>query len=177
MERVREIDLRGIKEFIKDFGKYIIVAILAVILFIYIISFQQVIGPSMEPNYNEGEIYILNKIKYKITKPKRFEVVVVDTESSKYMIKRIIGLPGEEIEYKDNILYINGEQIKEEFETGSITNDFNTNSLGSAKIPENMYLVLGDNRGDSTDSRKFGFVSIDDIIGKVEFRIWPILKK
>lgn len=176
MERVREIDLRGIKEFIKDFGKYIIVAILAVILFIYIISFQQVIGPSMEPSYNEGEIYLLNKIKYKITKPKRFEVVVVDTESSKYMIKRIIGLPGEEVEYKDNILYINGEQIKEDFERASITEDFNTNSLGSAKIPENKYLVLGDNRGNSTDSRKFGFVDIDDIIGKVEFRIWPIIK-
>lgn len=176
MERVREIDLRGIKEFFKDFGKYIIVAILAVILFIYVISFQQVIGPSMEPNYNEGEIYLLNKIKYKITKPKRFEVVVVDTESSKYMIKRIIGLPEEEIEYKDNILYINGEKVEEDFERASLTEDFDTEKLGSIKVPENSYLVLGDNRGNSTDSRKFGFVNIKDIVGKVEFRIWPIIK-
>lgn len=176
MERVREIDLRGIKEFIKDFGKYIIVAILAVILFIYIISFQQVIGPSMEPNYNEGEIYLLNKIKYKIIKPKRFEVVVVSTESSKYMIKRIIGLPGEEIEYKNNKLFVNGKLIEEPFEMASNTADFKSENLKDSKIPENMYLVLGDNRENSTDSRKFGYINIKDIIGKVEFRIWPIVK-
>lgn len=176
MDRAREIDLRGFKEFFKDTGKYIIVAILVVILFIYIVSFQQVIGPSMEPNYNEGEIYLLNKIKYKLTKPKRFETVVVSTESSKYMIKRIIGLPGEEVEYKDNILYINGEKIEENFERASTTEDFKAEELGSKTIPDNYYLVLGDNRSNSTDSRKFGFVNIDEIIGKVEFRIWPLVK-
>lgn len=176
MERIREIDLRGIKEFLKDIGKYIIIAVLVLILFIYVVSFQQVIGPSMEPNYNEGEIYLLNKIKYKITKPKRFEVVVVDTESSKYMIKRIIGLPNETLEYKNNKLYINGNIIEENFDRTGITEDFNSKEIGSITIPEDYYLVLGDNRVNSTDSRKFGFVNIKDVVGKVEFRIWPIIK-
>lgn len=176
MERIREVDLREIKEFITDIGKYIIVAILVLLMFIYIISFQQVIGPSMEPNYNEGEIYLLNKIKFKLTKPKRFEVVVVDTESSKYMIKRIIGLPGETLEYKNNKLYINGEIVEEDFEISGSTEDFNLEKFDSITIPKNKYFVLGDNRINSTDSRKFGFVDIKDIIGKVEIRLWPIVK-
>lgn len=176
MERVREIDLRNLKEFFKDAAKYIIVAILAIILFIYIVSFQQVIGPSMEPNYNEGEIYLLNKIKYKITNPKRFDVVVVNTKSSKYMIKRVIGLPGEELEYKDDTLYINGEKVEETFLRASATEDFKMENLGIVKIPENHYFVLGDNRANSTDSRVFGVVSEQEIIGKVEFRLWPLIK-
>ena len=176
MGRVREIDLREIKEFFKDFGKYIVVSILVILLFIYVISFQQVLGPSMEPNYNEGEIYLLNKFKYKVTKPKRFEVVVVNTKSSKYMIKRVIGLPGEEITYKDDVLYVDGKIVAENFNRASITEDFDIESLGNNKIPLDKYFVLGDNRGNSTDSRIFGFVDIDEIVGKVEFRLWPIFK-
>lgn len=170
------MDLRGIKEFIKDTAKYIIIGVVVLIMFIYIVSFQQVIGPSMEPNYNEGEIYILNKLKYKLFEAKRFDVVVVSTSNSKYMIKRIIGLPGEHIEYKNNKLYIDGKLIEEEFlKTGS-TEDYNITELDEKNIPKNHYFVLGDNRENSTDSRIFGFVSEDDIIGKVEFRIWPIIK-
>lgn len=170
------MDLRGVKEFIKDTAKYIIIGIIVLIIFIYIVSFQQVIGPSMEPNYNEGEIYILNKLKYKIFDIKRFDVVVVSTANSKYMIKRIIGLPGEHIEYKDNKLYIDGKIIDEKFSKTGSTKDYDIKELEEQVIPENHYFVLGDNRENSTDSRIFGFVSVDDIIGKVEFRIWPIVK-
>lgn len=165
------LDLRGFKEFIKDAAKYIIVAVMILIIFLYIISLQQVIGPSMEPNYNERELYLLNKIKYKLTDPERFEVVVVSTEGSKYMIKRIIGMPNDKMEYKNHKLYINDQLIEEEFEMTGSTYDF-----GPLEIPENYYFVLGDNRENSTDSRKFGYVKKEDIVGKVEFRLWPIMK-
>ena len=170
------MDFRGIKEFFTDALKYIIVGLVVLIIFIYIISFQQVLGPSMNPNYNEGEIYILNKLKYKISDVKRFDVIVINSPKSKYMIKRVIGLPGEHIEYKDNKLYIDGEIMEENFETGSLTEDFNINILNESKIPEDYYFVVGDNRNNSEDSRKFGFISKKDIVGKVGFRLWPIVK-
>jgi signal peptidase I len=170
------MDLRGVKEFLKDTSKYIIIGIIILIIFIYIVSLQQVLGPSMEPNYKEGEIYLLNKINYKLFDVKRFDVVVVDTESSKYMIKRVIGLPGEHLEYKENKLYINGQVIEENFLKNGDTEDYNITSLKENVIPENHYFVIGDNRINSTDSRIFGFVEEKDIVGKVGFRIWPIIK-
>ena len=91
------MDFRDIKEFIKDTLKYIIILVIVLVVFIYVISFQTVIGPSMTPNYNEGEVYLLNKINYRIFDIKRFDVVVIKVDS-KYMIKRVIGLPNEEIE-------------------------------------------------------------------------------
>ena len=170
------MDLRGVKEFLKDTSKYIIIGIIILIIFIYIVSLQQVLGPSMEPNYKEGEIYLLNKINYKLFDVKRFDVVVVDTESSKYMINRVIGLPGEHLEYKENKLYINGQVIEENFLKNGDTEDYNITSLKENVIPENHYFVIGDNRINSTDSRIFGFVEEKDIVGKVGFRIWPIIK-
>lgn len=165
------LDLREIKEFLSDALKYILIGIVILLIFVYVISLEQVIGPSMEPNYKEREIYLLNKIKYKFTDPKRFEVVVVSTSSSKYMIKRVIGLPNDKLEYKNNNLYINDELIEENYDrTGS------TENFGPLIIPENSYFVLGDNRENSTDSRKFGYIEKKDVIGKVEFRLWPIIK-
>ena len=175
MDGIREIDLRGLKEFLKDTSKYIVVSILVLILFIYIISFQQILGPSMEPNYNEGEVYLLNKIKYKLFDIKRFDVIVLKSKKSKFMIKRIIGLPGEKIEYKDNNLYVNGKILEEKFKITGKTTDFNIEKLNKTIIPEDSYFVLGDNRENSEDSRVFGFVKKDEIVGKVEFRLWPIM--
>lgn len=170
-------DLRGVKEFIKDTLKYILIVIIVLVVYLYVASFQQVLGPSMQPNYQEGEIYLLNKLKYKITSPKRFEVIVLNNKKSKFMIKRVIGLPGEHIEYRDDTLYINGEVVKEAFsktlepdETGILEKDVDL------VIPDKCYYVLGDNRVNSEDSRMFGCVEKKDIVGKVEFRIWPLFK-
>lgn len=176
-EKMDITDLRGVKEFIKDTLKYISIIIIVLIIYLYVVSFQQVIGPSMQPNYQEGEIYLLNKFKYKLTNPKRFEVIVLNNKKSKFMIKRVIGLPGEHIEYRDDTLYVNGKIIKEQFskmlepdETGIL--EKNVDLI----IPENCYYVLGDNRVNSEDSRMFGCVLEKDIIGKVEIRIWPLFK-
>lgn len=170
------MDLRGIKELLKDTIKYILLVIAVLIVFLYVVSFQQVIGPSMEPNYKEGEIFLLNKIRYRFMSLKRFDVVVLNNKKSKYMIKRIIGLPGESIEYKDDILYVDGVKVEEKFSRNGETADYDIVKMLNQKVPNGYYFVVGDNRVNSEDSRIFGFVSKQDIIGKVEFRIWPLIK-
>lgn len=130
----------------------------------------------MEPNYKEGEIFLLNKIRYRFMDFKRFDVVVLNNKKSKYMIKRIIGLPGESIEYKEDVLYVDGVKVEENFSRNGETVDYDVVKMLNQRIPNDYYFVVGDNRVNSEDSRIFGFVSKQDIIGKVEFRIWPLFK-
>ena len=169
------MDLRDIKEFLTDTFKYIITAIAVIFLIVYIVTFQQVVGNSMSPTLKDQDIVILNKIHYHIFKIKRFDVIALKYNDTKYLIKRVIGLPGDKIEYKDNILYVNDKAIKEEFLNFQvITEDFSINDLGYTTIPENKFLVLGDNRPNSLDSRKIGLISKKEILGKVNIKIWPI---
>lgn len=167
------MDLRDIKEFFKDALKYIIAVIIILFIAIYVVSFQEVIGPSMNNTLKSGDITIVNKLIYRIRKIKRNEIVSLKKDD-KVMVKRVIGLPGEHIEYKDNILYVDGEKIKDV--TGTFTKDFKLESIGYEKIPKNMYLVLGDNRTNSSDSRTFGLIKEEDIIGKVSIRLYPFNK-
>ncbi len=171
------MDLRDIKEFLSDALKYIITAIVVIVLIVYVVTFQQVVGPSMSPTLKDQDIVILSKIHYRLFKVKRFDVIALKYSDTKYLIKRVIGLPGDKVEYKDNILYVNGKAIKESFiKDNVITENFSTNDLGYKKIPTNMYLVLGDNRENSLDGRKIGLIPKKDILGRVNIKIWPITK-
>ena len=173
------MDLRDIKEFLLDTTKYVGIAVIVLLLVIYVVSLQQVVGPSMSPNYQDGDILILNKLNYKLVSPKRFDVVAIKYKDTKYFIKRVIGLPGESIKYQDGILYIDGEAIEEKFDLMSKTEDFSLETLGYETIPDDYYFVIGDNRGDSLDSRfkEVGLIHKNDFIGKVLFRIWPFKRK
>ena len=159
------------KEKIKPFLPYII--IIAVVLFIktFIVTPIKVNGESMYPTLEEGDIMILNKTAYYFNKPERFDIVVVNMPDE-YLIKRVIGLPGEHIEYKDNTLYVDGKKVKENFKHG-VTDDFNIEELGSDTIPLNTYLVLGDNRENSLDSRELGFIREDQLLGRTSLIILP----
>ena len=125
----------------------------------------------MVPTLLDGDIMILDKIGYRINGLKRFDIVVIKYNNEK-IIKRVIGLPGDYIEYNDNILYVNGKEIKEEYKR-DITNNFSLKDLGYEKIPENKYLVLGDNRSISKDSRIIGLIDKEDIEGYTGIIVFP----
>ncbi|MCM3442454.1 signal peptidase I [Metabacillus halosaccharovorans] len=134
-------------------------------------------GVSMQPTYEEGRLLSINKLGFIFSSLKRFDVILFHPPNSEEIyIKRIIGLPGDEIHYEDDQLYVNGNAVNEPFltssddqidimkKTGSFTLEEITNKT---RIPEGYIFVIGDNRIQSRDSRHFGLVSIDDIIGTV----------
>jgi len=144
-------------------------------------------GESMMPTLNDKDRMIVNKIGYVVGEPERFDIIVFHAPEEKDYIKRIIGLPGDTIEYKNDILYVNGEPVdepyldefKEEYKEqnldGTLTESFTlADKLGQETVPEGHLFVMGDNRRESKDSRHIGFVSMDDVIGKTSIIYWPI---
>ncbi len=168
------MDLRDIKEFIKDSLKYLIVIAIVFFIALFVVSFEQVIGPSMKGTLDAGDVTIVNKLVYKFRTVKRNEIVSIN-QKDKIMVKRVIGLPGEHIEYKDNKLYVNGSLVLEN-NISVETKDFKLEDIGYETIPKDMYFVLGDNRNNSSDSREFGLVKKDEIIGKIVMRLYPFSK-
>ncbi len=168
------MDLRDIKEFIKDSLKYLIVIAIVFFIALFVVSFEQVIGPSMKGTLDAGDVTIVNKLVYKFRTIKRNEIVSIN-QKDKIMVKRVIGLPGEHIEYKDNKLYVNGSLVLEN-NISIETKDFKLEDIGYETIPKDMYFVLGDNRNNSSDSREFGLVKKDEIIGKIVMRLYPFSK-
>lgn len=164
---------KGLK-ILKEIYPYIIVVIVVVLVRSFIITPAIVDGSSMVPTLYNNNVILVNKLDYKASNIKRFDVVVLKYEDKK-LVKRIIGLPGEHVQYKDGGLYINGFVVQENFSHGK-TDDFLLDSLGYKKIPGDKYFVVGDNRPNSGDSRIIGLIDKKDIIGKVTVRIFPINK-
>ena len=135
-------------------------------------------GASMYPTLHNGDRMILSKVG----DIHRFDVVILKApdENVEY-IKRVIGMPGDTIEMKSGVLYINGKKVDQPFiNTEALVkqtvfmDDFTLESLtGESKVPEGKYFVLGDNRGVSKDSRMIGFIDRSAIEGKAVFTIWP----
>ena len=150
---------------------YVIVIGIALLIKFFVFSPIKVNGTSMEPNLKDGDIMILNEIGYYLHGVNRFDIVVVNTGSEK-IIKRVIGLPGEKVEYRDNKLYINGVEVVENFNHGD-TSDFSLSDINVDTIPKNKYFVVGDNRGNSKDSRSIGLINKSQIVGKTNLIIFP----
>lgn len=129
----------------------------------------------MHPTLKDEELFILSKFNYRFTDVKRGDIISLKYANTKYLIKRVIGLPGENVYIKDSTLFINNEKFEESYISKELEyDDFYLKDLGYDKIPEGMYLVLGDNRVDSLDSREIGLISKKDIIGKIAIRFWPL---
>lgn len=177
--------------FIKEVINILLSVIVAYVLFILIRTFLffpfEVVGSSMDPTLASGDRLILNRLG----DLDRFDVVVFpapDTEADdEEYVKRIIGIPGDEITYYKDDLFINGELVEEKYleplkkanDEGQVTNDFSLLDVPgstSAVVPPESYFVLGDNRLVSKDSRMFGFVPANEIEGTSSLRIWPLAK-
>lgn len=162
-----------VKKIVKEAIPYLIIIIAVVLIRSFIVTPIKVDGQSMYSTLNNGDILILKK--YDKTYD-RFDVVVFNNGSDR-LIKRIIALPGEKVEYKKNKLYINGKYIKEPFlKNNQKTYDFNLEELGYKKVPKNSYFVLGDNRTNSADSRVLGTIEKNRIQGTTNFTIFPFNK-
>lgn len=169
------MDWLSIKEFFKDSLKYIILIIILLFIITYVFSITQVVGTSMSPTLKDGDIVLVNKFKYHFMKIERGDIVSLKYADTKYLIKRVIGLPGENVTITHNKLYINNQPYNEYYLSDDLVyDDFKLSDLGVATIPEDMYLVLGDNRENSLDSRKIGLIRKNDINGKISFRFWPV---
>ena len=151
--------------FLKEYLPYILIIILVLLIKKFVVSPIKVNGESMMKTLHDGDIMILNIIDYKFSDIERFDIVVVD-QGQEYLIKRVIGLPGETIEYKNNKLYVNGKRIKENYGS-DITEDF------SVKVGNDSYFVMGDNRTNSMDSRVFGSFKKNKILGKTSLTVFP----
>ena len=157
------------KDKLKEIRPYIIIFLTVILVRTFFYTPIRVNGASMEPTLIDKEIMVLDKISPKISGLKRFEIIVLKTGNS-YLIKRIIGLPGETIKYEDNKLFINGKIIKDPY-TNNIETDY-----PEKKLPKDENLVIGDKRGYSKDSRMIGTISKKEIIGKTSIIIFPFNK-
>lgn len=153
-----------------------LVIFLAYLVVAYGVEKTTMLGDSMEATLSDGDKVIINKLIYRISKPKRFDVVVFKQsgkEHSYYNIKRIIGLPGETVKIEDGRVLINGDRLEEKFTMEAMVNGGLAEE--SLLLEDNEYFVLGDNRNNSEDSRfaNIGSVLFDDIKGKAWLRLSP----
>lgn len=151
------------KSKIKEAMPYIIIIVVILLARTFIITPIKVNGPSMNDTLKNGDVMIL--MKYNKNNIKRFNIVVLNHDGEK-LIKRVVGMPGEDIEYKNNKLYINGKLLKNNYGKGK-TDDFKD------YCPKGYYFVMGDNRENSLDSRYFSCVDKKDILGTTSLVLFP----
>ena len=160
----------------------VVVISLAIILPIryYLVQPFFVKGASMEPNFEDGDYLLVDELSYRFSFPERGDVIIFryPNDPSQFFIKRIIGLPSETIEIKDNTVKIYNKDIPEGFVLDEKYSAPDQKTLGNAvvRIDDNEYFVLGDNRLQSSDSRRWGMVNKSLITGRAFLRPWPFTK-
>lgn len=155
------------KAIFKEILSYVIIILVVLFIKIYVVSPIRVNGNSMYDTLHDKDIMILNEFIYYFNDIKRNDIVVVE-EDNEYLIKRVIGLPGERIKCENGEIYINDEIYDDKY-SNSETSDFE-----EIKINNGEYFVLGDNRKVSLDSRTFGSYKKREIKGKAIFTIFPL---
>ncbi len=167
----------SVGQFLLSFLETIVVAlVISIVLYLFIMTPHEVIGSSMYPTYKDGEYLMANKIVYKLSEPKRGDVIIFKYSDTQDFIKRIIGLPGDQVMLKDGYIYINGNKLDE---SGYLDSSVYTNGGEylhegeTITVPEGQYFVCGDNRQHSSDSRTFGPIEKANIKGKAWIVYFP----
>ncbi len=164
-----------------DFLQSIVVVMaVMVMLYLFIISPQEINGQSMDPFFHNGEYILTNKVIYKFRDPQRGDIVIFKSPKNKEIdyIKRIIGLPGERVRLHENAFYVNDQIVEEPYiptDTPIYGGSFLQEDM-EIIVPEGKYFVVGDNRPHSADSREFGPIGKEDFIGMAFLRYWPFAR-
>ena len=159
---------KEIFEWIKSFAVALIVVAL---IRTFVFTMIRVEGNSMMETLQDGDRVASTIIDMKLNGPKRFDIVITTYPGeTKYVVKRVIGLPGETVEIKQGVTHVNGKPIEEAYVTHPTPND----QFPALTLSEDEYFVMGDNRFVSKDSRMVGPVTRDVIKAKVRLRLWPM---
>ncbi len=159
--------------------KWIIDMLLVIVFSLFVVQYYfdsvEVIGNSMNPVMANEEKVLINKLEYELNEPERFDIIAYRTRTGSVSVKRIIGLPGETVQIVDNVIYIDGEAIKDEYYKGKYESGYSQEGI---VVGKNEYFVMGDNRNVSEDSRfeYVGNIDKKDILGKTWFVCFPINK-
>jgi signal peptidase I len=172
MSEIKPVSEAPRKSWLRELFEAVLPALVIVLVVnIFLAQATRVEGQSMEPTLHNNERLIIEKVTYHFQAPQRGDIVVLrrPQKQSDPLIKRVVGLPGETVEIRDGRVRINGEALDETY-----LNQATWPNMSSKLIPEGQIFVLGDNRGASNDSRAFGMIPIEDIIGKAWVRYWPL---
>ena len=162
------------KAVIREIVETVILTLIIFFLIQSVIRNFRVDGHSMDPNLHHGQYLVVDKISYKLPfewrPPQRGDVVVFEppTRPDDDFVKRVIGLPGETVEIKQGDIYINNERLAESYLPRQ-----DRFTMSARTVPEDAYFVMGDNRGNSNDSRHWGFLNTDKLVGKAWLSYWP----
>ena len=173
--------LKGVLEFVMDILETVVfIGSLFIVVYLFIMQPNQVKGASMDPTFNTGDYIFTSKVTYKFRGYNRGDVVVFKSPKNPDIeyIKRIIGLPGDKVMVKDSEVFVNGIKLAENYiaaKTNLWENGFSKNGE-EITVPGGELFVMGDNRPRSSDSREFGPVPEDSIIGQVFYRYFPSTK-
>jgi len=145
--------------------------LIAVLINVFIGQATRVEGKSMEPTLHSNQRLVVEKVTYHLHGPNRFDVVVLKmpSQGGELLIKRVVGLPGETVEFRDGQVLINSKPLQEPF----IGGDTWSGRTDTVTVPPLQVFVLGDNRDHSNDSRSFGPVPIEHIVGRAWLSYWP----
>ncbi|MDW8319551.1 MAG: signal peptidase I [Anaerolineae bacterium] len=144
--------------------------VIALLIHAFLAQATRVYGQSMEPNLHTNMRVVVEKLSYKLNPPQRGDVVVLRLRpGDDLLIKRVIALPGEEVSIHDGRVYINGQPLDEPYLAGETRGN-----LAPRVVPPLHVFVMGDNRQASNDSRSFGPVHVDNIVGRAWFVYWPL---
>jgi signal peptidase I len=178
-ENTAEQPLRTKSEVWEWIKALVIAGLLVVVIRTFIFAPFIVDGPSMQPNFETGERLIVNEIIYSIRKPHRGEVIVFHAPEGKDYIKRVIALPGDTIKVENNIVYLNGKALDEDYIRDAIKEaekngiKYNSPDYAEQTVPDGTFFAMGDNRSNSHDSRAIGPQPFSKIVGRADFIFWP----
>jgi signal peptidase I len=165
---------RSLRNEIRVWTRDLLIAIgLALVIIVFLYQPVKVEGTSMAPLLSDQERIFINKFVYRFEPIQRRDVVVFwyPLDRSKSFIKRVIGLPGESVEIRQGIVYVNGHAVSEPYVPPQYAD---TSDYGPIRVPKDSYFVMGDHRISSNDSRVFGCVPIEYIYGRAVFAYWPV---